>query len=161
MNDWLKITLRSSHSVQEICSSSASCDQPTGVGRIPTNDRTLFPPEWEIPEREGEVGGIKQGLARVRGFQLYWLCAFVRSLHPQQHYNLLMHGVVKDSSTSTKLHIVFDASARTTRGISLNDILLPGPSLYPSLYHWLLHQDTQQYQFLWSLQIPEWHPWRQ
>ena len=47
-------------------------------------------------------------------------------------FYLPMHGVVKDSTT-TKLRIVFDGSAKTTSGYSLNDILLPGPSLYPLL----------------------------
>jgi len=40
---------------------------------------------------------------------------------------------MKESSTTTKLRMVFDASAKTTSGLSLNDLLLPGPSLYPSL----------------------------
>ncbi len=44
-----------------------------------------------------------------------------------------MHGVVKESSTTTKLRVVFDASAATTTGHSLNSTLLPGPSLYPKL----------------------------
>ncbi len=48
-------------------------------------------------------------------------------------YYLPAHGVVKASSTSTKLRVVFDASARTTSGTSLNDILLTGPNLYPLL----------------------------
>ena len=48
-------------------------------------------------------------------------------------YYLLSHGVVMQSSTTTKLRIVFDASAKTTSGISLNDILLPCPNLYPLL----------------------------
>ncbi len=48
-------------------------------------------------------------------------------------YYLPSHGVVKISSTTTKLRIVFDASAKTTSGVSLNDTLLPGPSLYPLL----------------------------
>ncbi len=47
-------------------------------------------------------------------------------------FYLPMHGVVKDSTT-TKLRIVFDGSAKTTSGYSLNDILLSGPSLYPLL----------------------------
>ena len=48
-------------------------------------------------------------------------------------FYLPSHGVVKLSSTTTKLRVVFDASAKTTTGISLNDTLLPGPSLYPLL----------------------------
>ena len=48
-------------------------------------------------------------------------------------YYLPMHGVTKESSTTTKLRVVFDASAKTTSGFSLNDTLLTGPSLYPSL----------------------------
>ena len=48
-------------------------------------------------------------------------------------YYLPMHGVVKESSTTTKLRVVFDASARSSSGVSLNDQLLPGPNLYPHL----------------------------
>ena len=38
------------------------------------------------------------------------------------------HGVVKESSTTTKLRTVFNASARTRGGSSLNDFLLVGPN---------------------------------
>ena len=48
-------------------------------------------------------------------------------------YYLPVHAVVKESSTSTKVRAVFDASARTTTGSSFNDQLLPGPNLYPPL----------------------------
>ena len=51
---------------------------------------------------------------------------------PSSHtYYLPTHGVVKDSSSTTKLRIVFDASARSSSGHSLNDSLLPGPWNYP------------------------------
>ena len=48
-------------------------------------------------------------------------------------YYLPMHSVVKHSSTSTKLRVVFDGSALSTSGTSLNQSLLVGPTLYPSL----------------------------
>ena len=44
-----------------------------------------------------------------------------------------MHGVVIETSTSTKLRIVFDASAHTASGYSLKYTLIPGPTLYPLL----------------------------
>ena len=50
-----------------------------------------------------------------------------------EHYYLPMHGVTKSSSTSTKLRVVFDASAKTTNHLSLNDILHAGPTLHPTL----------------------------
>ena len=43
-----------------------------------------------------------------------------------------MHAVIKDSSTTTKLRVVFDASARTTSGHS-NETLMTDPTLYPPL----------------------------
>ena len=49
------------------------------------------------------------------------------------HFYLPVHGVFKDSSSTTKCRAVFDASAVTTSGSSLNDTLLAGPSLYPLL----------------------------
>ena len=48
-------------------------------------------------------------------------------------YYLSMHGVAKESSTTTKLRVVFDASAKTSSTFSLNDTLLPGPCLYSQL----------------------------
>ena len=52
---------------------------------------------------------------------------------PQIQYYLPMHSVTKSSSTSTKLRVVFDGSATTTSGVSLNQSLLIGPTLHPTL----------------------------
>ncbi|XP_036146016.1 uncharacterized protein LOC118646671 [Monomorium pharaonis] len=43
------------------------------------------------------------------------------------------HGVVRESSLTTKLQVVFDASAKTTSGISLNDTLMVGATLQDSI----------------------------
>ena len=52
---------------------------------------------------------------------------------PEIHYYLPMHSVAKHTSTSTKLRVVFDGSATTSNGISLNQSLLVGPTLHPTL----------------------------
>ena len=54
-------------------------------------------------------------------------------LHQDTVYYLPMHSVTKQSSTSTKLRVVFDGSAATTSGVSLNQSLMIGPTLHPTL----------------------------
>jgi len=44
------------------------------------------------------------------------------------------HGVFKDSSATTKIRVVFDASAKTSSGVSLNDTLLVGPTIQDELF---------------------------
>ena len=57
--------------------------------------------------------------------------------HDQVFY-LPMHAVRKDSSSTTKLKVVFDASAKSSTGISLNDTLLVGHTVHSSLIDVLL-----------------------
>ena len=63
-------------------------------------------------------------------------------LPPECSYYMPMHGVVKESSSTTKLRVVFDASAKTTSGISQNDTLMVGPTLYPNITDILLRFRT-------------------
>ena len=46
--------------------------------------------------------------------------------HSEVFY-LPMHAVHKESSTTTKIRAIFNASLKTTSGISLNDTLMVGP----------------------------------
>ena len=52
---------------------------------------------------------------------------------PCEVFYLPMHAVHKEQSTTTKLRIVFDASAKSATGVSLNDLLLVGPTIHPPL----------------------------
>ncbi|XP_050315358.1 uncharacterized protein LOC126749716 [Anthonomus grandis grandis] len=53
-------------------------------------------------------------------------------------YFLPHHCVLKLSSTTTKLRVVFDASCKSDSGFSLNDLLMVGPNVQNSLFSILL-----------------------
>ena len=57
---------------------------------------------------------------------------------PVDSFYMPMHAVYKDSSSSTKLRIVFDGSATTSSGLSLNQLLLAGPTIQATLTDTLL-----------------------
>ena len=48
-------------------------------------------------------------------------------------FYLPMHAVVKESSSTTKIRAVFDTSAKSSLNVSLNDLLLVGPTVHSSL----------------------------
>ena len=53
-------------------------------------------------------------------------------------FYLPVHVVCKPSSTTTKFRAVFDASAKSSSGVSLNDTLMVGPTVHASLIEVLL-----------------------
>ncbi|UYV78540.1 hypothetical protein LAZ67_16001938, partial [Cordylochernes scorpioides] len=53
-------------------------------------------------------------------------------------YYLPHHPVIKEKSCTIKLRVVFDASAKTDSGLSLNDALIPGPKIQQDLFHIIL-----------------------
>ena len=63
-------------------------------------------------------------------------------LPPTSSYYMPVHAVHKQSSSSTKLRAVFDASAKTSNHVSLNDLLAVGPTLQPTLDQILLRFRT-------------------
>lgn len=62
----------------------------------------------------------------------------------ESHYYLPHHGVLKPSSTSTKLRVVFNASQSTSTGQSLNDQLCIGPKLQSDLIEIIIRWRTQR-----------------
>ena len=60
-------------------------------------------------------------------------------------YYLPNHAVIKASSQTTKLRVVFDGSAPSTTGLSLNDALHTGPKLQEDLFCILIRFRSHQY----------------
>ncbi|XP_047032656.1 uncharacterized protein LOC124639368 [Helicoverpa zea] len=65
---------------------------------------------------------------------------------PKPSYFLCHHAVFKEESESTKIRVVFDGSAPTSSGRSLNDMLMVGPNKQNSLFSILIR--ARQYKFL-------------
>ncbi|XP_071632821.1 uncharacterized protein [Temnothorax longispinosus] len=57
---------------------------------------------------------------------------------PEVSYYLPHHCVIKTDSTTTGVRVVFDASAPTDNGISLNDLQMVGPTLQQDLFSILI-----------------------
>lgn len=55
------------------------------------------------------------------------------------------HGVLKPSSVTTKLRVVFDASAKSSTGISLNNVLYTGPTIQEDLFSILIRFRKHNY----------------
>lgn len=58
---------------------------------------------------------------------------------PCPNYYIPHHAVIKADSTTTKLRVVFDGSAKTSTDISLNDLQLKGPTLQRDLMSLLIN----------------------
>lgn len=60
-------------------------------------------------------------------------------------YYMPHHAVIKETSMTTKVRVVFDASARANNNVSLNDLLMVGPTIQAKLFSHLLRLRAYQY----------------
>ncbi|XP_055618639.1 uncharacterized protein LOC129763518 [Toxorhynchites rutilus septentrionalis] len=68
-------------------------------------------------------------------------------------YYLPHHCVLRPTSTTTKLRVVYDGSARTSTGVSINDVLMTGPTIQKDLVSILLR--FRGFQYVFTLDIPK------
>ncbi|KAK9679942.1 hypothetical protein QE152_g39546 [Popillia japonica] len=61
-------------------------------------------------------------------------------------YYIPLRAVIREESLTTKLRVVFDASAPTSNGISFNNIQMTGPTMQNELFSILLR--FRQYQYV-------------
>ncbi|XP_037928993.1 uncharacterized protein LOC119663458 [Teleopsis dalmanni] len=80
----------------------------------------------------------------------YEKLAHMSKIHIEEitsHYLIPHHCVIRPTSSSTKLRVVFDASCKTNNGLSLNDILLTGPKIQSELFSILLRFRCPRFAF--------------
>ncbi len=112
----------------------------TAVRRYLANEKSLT--------RKGQLGPFMEVLNEYLLLDHAELVPTSEIIRPHSTvYYLPVHGVAKETSTTTKLGAVFDGSAKSSSGSSLNDQLLSGPNLYPLLSSVLLRFRTHRVAF--------------
>ncbi|CAH4020416.1 unnamed protein product [Pieris brassicae] len=64
--------------------------------------------------------------------------SFIENKGPEIGYYLPHHCVTREHSETTKLRVVFNGSAKTSTGLSLNDVMYTGPNLQQDLQSLIL-----------------------
>ena len=101
------------------------------VNRAKANEKSLI--------RKGSYSAFLTVIKETREGPVRKQVSSAELLQPASScYYMPVHAVYKASSSSTKVRAVFDASAKTTTQISLNDTLAVGPTIQPTLDQTLL-----------------------
>ncbi|CAK9799110.1 hypothetical protein ANTPLA_LOCUS1901 [Anthophora plagiata] len=104
--------------------------------------RRFYALERKLHAEQGLLAGYREFL---RDYEELGHMSQVSESEITEGFYLPHHAVIKESSETTRIRVVFDASARTSTGISLNDTLLNGPNLQDSLYKLLLRFRSYSY----------------
>lgn len=65
--------------------------------------------------------------------------------HEDEGFYMPHHAVLKETSITTKLRVVFNGSSKTNNGISLNDTLMVGPKIQQDLFSVLVRFRTHKF----------------
>ncbi|XP_077301765.1 uncharacterized protein LOC143922413 [Arctopsyche grandis] len=96
------------------------------------------------PEMQGQYRGFLQEYMELGHMSEY-------GAETGPHFYLPHHAVLKAASLTTKLRVVFDGSAKTSSGSSLNDLLRVGPRLQDDIFNILLR--FRQHRFVMTADI--------
>ncbi|XP_051155340.1 uncharacterized protein LOC127277935 [Leptopilina boulardi] len=73
------------------------------------------------------------------------MTAIDENFQEEEGFYLPHHAVIKDSSLTTKMRVVFDGSAKDENGLSLNDTLMTGPTIQQDICSLLIRFLTHQF----------------
>ena len=71
--------------------------------------------------------------------------SLIKIQKPSSGFYLPHHAVMKEDSLTTKIRVVFDGSAKTSSGVSLNDSLMVGPTIQDDLFALLTRFRSHRY----------------
>ncbi|XP_067207878.1 uncharacterized protein [Linepithema humile] len=91
-------------------------------------------PEEQICERLFMDTTRRNNEGRFEYLQLGHMREITDFKSTNKTYYLPHHAVYKETSTTTKLRVVFDGSCKSSTGISLNDLLMVGPTIQDDLF---------------------------
>lgn len=74
-------------------------------------------------------------------------CKVISEIDDRETNFMPHHCVLKPTSSTTRLRVVFDASAQPSTGVSLNDMLMIGPVIQDDLFSIILRFRTLKYVF--------------
>lgn len=89
----------------------------------------------------------------MREYEALGYMSKVRDQGDEDYFSFYLphHAVIKADSTTTKLRVVFDGSAKSTSGLSLNEVQHLGPTVQDDLFSILLR--FRQYKYVISADI--------
>ena len=158
--DWL--TLQSMTKVKPTRNLGSNCNvpqiagtQPVYLGKgnhppLPTNEKGSLRGLTSLQNRLVKKGLFEQYNAIIEDQKEQGIVEEAPTKLENREFYIPHKEVVREGATSTKLRVVYDASARVIPDSpSLNDCLHPGPSLQNHLWEVLVRQRTTQW--LWQV----------
>ena len=71
--------------------------------------------------------------------------SLIKGQKPNSGFYLPHHAVIKEDSLTTRIRVVFDGSAKTSSGVSLNESLMVGPTIQNDLFTLLTRFRSHRY----------------
>ena len=100
-------------------------------------------------ERKGQYNAVLEEYLTLNHMEKVPFAELKKEAH--EVFYLPHHEVIKESSTTTKVRVVFDASAASSSGSSLNGNLMAGPTIQDNLFSILVRY--RQHQIVFSADI--------
>lgn len=111
-------------------------------------ENELSSTSWRCYQNQGSQQTCNENLME------HLTCGHTKKLKPNEipRYHWPNYCLVKESSTIVKVHTVFDASIRTSNGVSFNDVFYVGAAIQPDLFDQLLQWRRLRYTFSGSIE---------